>query len=251
VDSKLVSFTSSYIEKKSDYLLMQSKHKSNVYQKRGVDPNKTIVFPFLINDYQKNVWERRKKSKLMKIFYLGRFIELKGIDILLKAFYMVLKNNFNEMQLEIVLAGGTLEDLLKISSSVKETYNLFVNEKIEDSIKILGYLDEIEKSEIFNQIEIYVIPTKTNEGWGISLMEATQSGAICIATNVVAAAFEFIVEGENGFIIPANDEKELANAISKCIHLSPQQFESFSIKSRNLFEQYNSQEEVLRILESL
>lgn len=55
--------------------------------------------------------------------------------------------------------------------------------------------------------------TSVTEGWGLVLVEAMQFGCIPMAFDSYASVHDIIEDGENGYIIPAFDEKEYARKL--------------------------------------
>lgn len=233
---------------KADYVLVQGQNKLNVYRDYGVDNNKIKILPFIINDYMKDNYRIKEKKSTMKFLYLGRFIELKGIDILLEAFYEISLQNKN---IELNLAGDNISSLFSISEKLRIIWEQICIKGIDKQIKILGYLNERDKKEILREVDIFIMPTKTNDGWGLSLMDATSAAIPCIATNVVGASFEFIKENTNGFIIGKDSVADLKEAMLKCINLTDKEFSEYSFNSRKIFSEYNNQEKVLQVMNEL
>lgn len=232
----------------ANYILVQGQNKMNVYRDYGVDNNKLKILPFIINDYMKDNYRIKEKKSTMKFLYLGRFIELKGIDILLEAFYEISLQN---KHIELYLAGDNISSLFSISERLRIIWEQICIRGINKQIKILGYLNEKDKKEILREVDIFIMPTKTNDGWGLSLMDATSAAIPCIATNVVGASLEFIKENKNGFIIIGDSVFDLREAMLKCINLSEKEFSEYSSNSRKIFSNYNNQEKVIQIMNEL
>lgn len=55
--------------------------------------------------------------------------------------------------------------------------------------------------------------TSVTEGWGLVLVEAMQYGCVPMAYNSYASVHDIIEDGENGYIIPAFNEKEYAQKL--------------------------------------
>lgn len=55
--------------------------------------------------------------------------------------------------------------------------------------------------------------TSVTEGWGLVLVEAMQYGCVPMAFDSFASVHDIIEDGENGYIIPAFDEKEYARKL--------------------------------------
>jgi glycosyltransferase involved in cell wall biosynthesis len=78
-----------------------------------------------------------------------------------------------------------------------------------DSVKLLGKFDTVAK--FLASADIFVLPSRW-EGLPIAMLEAMSAGLPVIATKVEGVE-EVIVNGEQGFLIPIEDDVALAQAI--------------------------------------
>ena len=82
--------------------------------------------------------------------------------------------------------------------------------------------------------DIYV-STSLYDGTSVSLLEAMGSGAFPVVTDIPANR-EWITNGENGFLVPVDEEKYLANRIIDAIRkprlLERSRIENLSIAER-------------------
>ena len=70
-------------------------------------------------------------------------------------------------------------------------------------------------ADLLAQADIYV-STSLYDGTSVSLLEAMGSGAFPIVTDIPANR-EWITTGQNGFLVPVDEEKCLANRIIDAI----------------------------------
>jgi glycosyltransferase involved in cell wall biosynthesis len=222
--------------KSSKKVLVQSTEKKIIYSKFGIALERIVVFPFLINDNFQQLYLRQKRDR-MSFLYIGRFIEIKGIDTLLKAFLLLSEKG---VYIQLVLAGGLERDLIKVSDEIRMLWEKINENKLETRIKFLGYINEEQKYTEMLKTDFFVMPTKTNDGWGMSLMDAISASMPCISTNAVGASKALIEEGENGFVINSDDHIILANRMRQLISLNDDAYLQFCRKSRLTFEKYNN-----------
>lgn len=134
-----------------------------------------------------------KKSEF-NVLFIGRFVEKKGLEYLIKAMDEIRKEN---KEINLLIAGsGPLEE--KIKKMVKEL-------NLEDKVKFLGWLERERIHEIFGISDILVVPsiiTKDGdtEGMPTVILEAMAAGVPVIATNVGGIGY-FVKNYENGIII--------------------------------------------------
>lgn len=145
-----------------------------------VDPGKvTVVYnPVPINEKFDHV------VKKYDVIYVGRLIEGKGLDTLLKAI-CVLRN---KIDVKVAIVGdGVLFEKLEHDISVL---------KLESSVELLGYKKNIH--EYIAASKVLVLPTQ-KEGFGRVIVEAMKLNVVVIA-NGVDGVKELVTHTETGFL---------------------------------------------------
>ncbi len=145
--------------------------------------------------------EKLTDKNSVKIFFTGRLVYYKGVDILLKAFAKV-KN------CELFIAGtGELEASLK---SYAESHNL------SDKVHFLGFLPDDELKQAYADCDIFVLPSVAkSEAFGIVQLEAMVYGKPVINTSLPSGVPYVSIDGETGLTVPPSDAKALAKAITR------------------------------------
>ena len=138
------------------------------------------------------------------ILYLGRIHEIKGIDILVKAYAYALKElRLNDTLLAI--AGpddGYLGRLKQLLSSLKMT----------NDVLLTGPLYGKDKLEAFIDADIFVLPSRY-ETFPNVVLEAYACSKPVIASNVESIP-DIVLHGKTGLLFRAGDVEELAEMIS-------------------------------------
>lgn len=157
-----------------------------------VIPNFTkIKYPFL----------EKKNNKLIKILFARRFVEKRGVILMINATKKLLAEYQN---IEITFAGsGPMRDLI---SELTE---------FNSRVKITNYLHE-NSLDFHKNFDIAVIPTIGSEGTSLSLLEAMASSCTVIASDV-GGITNIIIDGFNGILIRPN-ENELFFSLKKLIN---------------------------------
>lgn len=135
------------------------------------------------------------------IIFVGRLIERKGVNYLLKAFKEV-SDDYEDCRLIIVGDGperGKLENFCKQS-------------RIESKVRFLGAVGREDIPEIYQNASIFVLPS-LQESLSNALQEAVASGLPVITTNTGAAE---LME-DNGFIVEKGDHTQIKKAIMQYI----------------------------------
>lgn len=161
-----------------------------------------VVIPNGIETAKYRQADRRAEwSSQFSIGFLGRFAEpRKGLDVLLKAFPIILKE-FPHSQLFIAGPGdGTLIEK-GLSPSVK------------GKVHFVGKLSEKEKADFLASLSVYVAPNTGGESFGIILTEAMAAGAGIVASDIPAFA-EVLSHGDFGTLFNSENPISLAREIS-------------------------------------
>jgi len=164
--------------------------------------------------YPKNVY-----SDEIKLLFVGRLIERKGVEYILFALEE-LKKKYTDKKISLTIVGsGNLEDKLK---HLTEELNLKKN------VSFLGARKHEELPDIYREHDIFILPS-INEALGNVTQEAIASGLALLTTETGASE----LLDENGFIFKKRDSKDIVEKISILIE-NPEILNSFKIKSAEL-----------------
>ena len=141
----------------------------------------------------------------VKLFFTGRLVYYKGVDVLLKAFEKVLERNIN---CELFIAGeGVLGNSLK-----DYTYS----HGISDRVHFLGFLSESDLKSAYNNCDIFVLPsTEKSEAFGIVQIEAMACGKPVINTSLPSGVPYVSRNGVTGITVKPKNAEQLADAVEK------------------------------------
>jgi glycosyltransferase involved in cell wall biosynthesis len=156
-------------------------------------------------------------SNDLKVLFVGNLYQqpAKGVDILLKAWRLVL----NQHPTAILQIAG---------EGVTPLYRAYVEQLgIAPSIQFLGNQSLLDT--YWASATLFVLPSR-REGMSNALMEAMLHGLPCIATDISGSA-DLISNGVNGILVPAKDTAALAAGI--CYMLShPAEAQDMGCKAR-------------------
>jgi glycosyltransferase involved in cell wall biosynthesis len=145
-------------------------------------------------------------KKNIDILYLGRLIEIKGVQHLIQA-VKILKDM--ECKLKLIVAGkGPYENELKKMVKVL---------RLEKEVAFLGYINESDKLELYNRAKICVFPSYAKEGVLTTMLEAA-STATAIVTANCCGMIDFIDNGVNGLLFEPQNAKDMAEKIMLLIN---------------------------------
>jgi L-malate glycosyltransferase len=144
-----------------------------------------------------------------------------GIDILIKAFHMVVKK-FPDKTIQLYLIGEGNE---------KENYEHLASELgLKDKIIFTGRIPHDQIAEYHKKIDIFIsLSILDSESFGVSLVEAMASRS-CVVASAVAGFKEVMGDSNDcGFIVPKHDVESAAKAMVQFI----EQPDLAKIKSEN------------------
>lgn len=145
--------------------------------------------------------EKATNPESIKVFFTGRLVYYKGVDILIEAFRRV-RNNC-----ELFIAGtGILENELK--EKVRK-YGL------NDRIHFLGFLPEEQLKQAFADCDIFVLPSvERSEAFGIVQLEAMIYGKPVINTSLPSGVPYVSIHEKTGITVMPYNSCELSRAIN-------------------------------------
>lgn len=170
-------------------------------EKCRILPYGITVEDYLNIDRKPILTEKLTDKNSVKVFFTGRLVYYKGVDVLLKAFSKV-KN------CELFIAGtGELESSLK---AYAEKHGL------ADKVHFLGFLPDDQLKQAYADCDIFVLPSVVkSEAFGIVQLEAMVYGKPVINTNLPSGVPYVSLDGETGLTVPPSNAKALAKAINR------------------------------------
>ena len=186
----------------------------------GADPNRTVIAP--LTALGPNPPLERAGFLVPgqpRFLFVGRFIERKGIDVLLDAFRGLERG-------ELWLVGdGPLRAFVEDEA------------RGDPRIRVLGYADERSLPDVYRQADILVVPSLF-EAWGLVVHEGLAHGLPVIATDQVAAADDLVAAGVNGYVVPAGSREALLAAMRSASEWSPSHWREASAHTGRTLPHY-------------
>ncbi len=185
--------------------------------------------------------KRKKENNKIEIIYVGRLVDVKGIDILLEAFGRLLEKK-PEARLRLIGDGDARNSYQEQVRSMR----------IGQSVIFEGF--QMEKERYFQEADIFVYPSRCEEAFGISIVEAMAYGLLCIASNAGGVP-EIIKDRQNGFLFKSEDSVDLENklllAISSIEERQEQEMSLQAKKTAHFFTIENTIRQLEELYQSL
>lgn len=143
--------------------------------------------------------EKLTDKNAVKVFFTGRLVYYKGVDVLLKAFRLV-------DGCELFIAGtGELEQQLKDYAAAHG---------LAEKVHFLGFLPDDELRQAYADCDIFVLPSVVkSEAFGIVQLEAMVYGKPVINTLLPSGVPHVSLHKQTGFTVKPGDPESLSAAI--------------------------------------
>jgi glycosyltransferase involved in cell wall biosynthesis len=136
-----------------------------------------------------------------RIVYSGRLIEIKRVDLLIRAFVEIAKQR---PEWDLVIVGD---------GPLREKLSGMVPAELADRVRWLGFQDDQAiVSAIYRASDVLVLPSDY-EPWALVINEAAAAGMAIVSSNIVGAAAELVRDGVNGRLFPPGDLAQLTTCL--------------------------------------
>ena len=166
----------------------------------GVPAERIVLIPNGVDLIEADSKRNYSIDDTVTVIFMGRLHPQKGLDVLLPAFKQVISNRPNMSWRLWLLGDGSLRSELQIKTKQLD---------IVQEVKFWGKVDDV--STYLARADIFVLPSRS-EGMSNALLEAMAHGLPCVATRI-SGNVDLVQHGENGLLVPPEDETALAEAI--------------------------------------
>ena len=151
----------------------------------------------------------QQQTEPVKILSVGRAVEKKGFDTLLRALAALPEQL--QWRFEHVGAGTELKKLQSLATTLK----------IDHKISWLGAVNQREVLEHYQSADLFVLACRVasdgdRDGLPNVLVEAASQGLTCVSTKVSAIP-ELFKDHENGLLVESDNTEQLAQALELAI----------------------------------
>lgn len=143
--------------------------------------------------------ENIRKDQSFNFVSTGNLIQIKRMDLTIKAFYKSFKD-YPNVTLTIFGDGPKKKDL-------KEIINKY---KLKEKVKLKGLSSREDIAREYEKSDCFVLPSRT-ETFGVAYIEALAMGLPVISTK--CGGPEAFVDSESGILIEVDNEKELIESM--------------------------------------
>ena len=181
--------------------------------------------------------EQRNLSETFRFLYSGSLIHRKGVDLLSHAFRR-LATRLQSVSLAVTGRGPLRAEMETILMPVS------------DRVKFLPDVDWYGLPAQYAQAHVLCAPSRY-DGWGMVIPEGLASGLPVISTNRVGAALDLVQPGSNGWIVPADNEEAIYQAMLEAATMDSLKWRGMSQYARTVIEKYDLQAGTDRFLHAV
>lgn len=164
------------------------------------------------------------------IYFIGRLVDRKGIDVLIKSFKTMSDGDPN-LRLVIVGDGQERDNLVKLVRDLG----------LDDKVIFTGYINGDERFALLQLAHVCAVPSVNvgdqAEGLPIVFMEGVTAGKAVVVTDATGA-HEIVQDGKNAFVAKAGSVDSLTEKLQAALTKSCSDDQTFKAAVSQLAEQF-------------
>lgn len=155
-----------------------------------------------------------------------RLVGLKRVDTAIDAFLSIadLRPDWDLL----IIGGGPLERALRLRIPARHAHRVVITGFIDDQRLV---------SALYRASDVLVHPAEM-EAWALVIPEAAAAGLAIVASSVTGAAYELLLDGENGRFFPSGDSESLTDRLLDAT--SPARLEAMKRRSAEILRDWRA-----------
>ncbi|MBI5038127.1 MAG: glycosyltransferase family 4 protein [Candidatus Kerfeldbacteria bacterium] len=147
-----------------------------------------------------------EKTDYPSILFVGRLDAVKGVDILLHAYQALITSGDRDSRLRIVGYGYEAARLKQLAQELG----------MSQRVDFLGKITGRALIALYQSSWMFALPS-LSEGHPLTLLEAWAARLPVVATDVGDVG-QYLIDGENGRLVPSGDAPGLSSALANLLH---------------------------------
>ena len=160
-------------------------------------------FPEIKDRDVKALLKKKEQNQKTEILYAGRLLKLKRVIDSLKAIRLLVKQGTKNIHFTVI---GEGEEKARLQAYVEK-------HDLGEYVSFLPFMSPEDVRTYMDKADVYIFGSNFYEGWGAVVNEAMNSACALLVSHAVGSAAYLIKNGENGFIYPCGNVKELAKKL--------------------------------------
>ncbi len=200
---------------KADFISVPSTFAAKSFLSRGIQKKKLKINPYGVNLSQFSPISEVKIKNEFVIGYVGFISKRKNCEGIINAVKILVDKGYN---ITLQIAGGIDKNYYSTDFLRKFSF-----------IKYVGNLPQNKLPEFYQNMDVFVL-NSIEDGFGLVILQAMSTG-ICTITTINTGGPDVITHGENGFIIPINNDLELSKVIEE-LYIDREECKQIGINAR-------------------
>ena len=172
---------------------------------RGIPPERIFPFAYFLPHATTNLAVQPLRSTRVRVLFVGQFIELKRVDVLIGVLGRLTERNF-----ELAVVGsGPLEQQLRH----------LAERELPGRVDWVGRLPLVAVPAEMARADCLVLPSR-HDGWGAVVSEALMVGTPVICSDACGSA-GVVLQSKQGGTFPVNDTETLSHLLDGMISSGP------------------------------
>lgn len=209
--------------------VQESTFLSEVQNKTGYIP---IGVESIVSDIANVEAIQQKYENRKIIFSLGRLVEYKGYEYLIRA------AQYLDEQYQIIIGGkGPLQD---------ELQQLIMQLGVQDRVELVGFISDEQLPAYYGACDVFCLSsTMKTEAFAIVQIEAMSCAKPVISTNIAGSGVSWVnADKQSGLVVEIEDPKALAKAIHTILD-NKETYDQLSIGSLQRYQTFFTREKMV------
>lgn len=187
-----------------------SKHNQRYLESLGIPPEQLAVVRCGVSFAAVKYVRRFHGERAFQIGTLGRMVEKKGFDVLIRALAALMSSG-RSVELQIAGDGPLKSELESLARDLG----------VEDAVHFLGSLSHVQVASWMQGLDLFALACKQDrngdmDGIPVVLMEAMSQSVPVVSTNLSGIP-ELVVDEQTGLLAQPGDVADLARQIGRLI----------------------------------
>lgn len=229
----LYSLIERFTARHADAILAANQEAAEYYSSTYETPVRKVYYGIDLDEYridgaEGDVRKVQPRSEVFLVGYIGRVLEMKGVDLLIRAVAQLP----DPIRLLIVGEGPALADCKRLANELG----------LSGRIEFFGSVPASEVRSYLQRLDALVLPSRTTRTWkeqyGRILIEAMAAGVPLVGSS--SGAIPEVI-GDSGIVFPEQNIPALASAIMS-IYLDPALSRAYARAGLKRAEQFSSEQ---------
>ena len=183
--------------KKLNYICLTEFNKSKLLHLKQIKEKNVYVKPNFTTEVNHESCDNQRKNQMI---YVGRLEEIKGVDVLLKAW-----NILGDEAPQLIMCG---------TGPMKEWCENYIEEHSLKNVTLAGFVKNEKVRQMIAESKALILPKQVYEGFPMTILEAMSVGTPVIGSKLGNVG-TLVKEGVNGICFKHDSAEELVEAVKK------------------------------------